>query len=261
MGEYYINYKSPSLEDVKQTLSAFVEQRNARLNLVPPEIHDNPKIEHRMGAVKKQSWLIFTKVCGKLSTTTDDNVPLLNSIAAYKSIYTAPQTTARNPIVDRDIVDTEYSLISTLSTLHNNPDVPYADLMELANNIVNLLALVHMRYKISLDSRNDYIIYMIRSTEGNDKMQYAKIINQYMEEIVHGCIRQAIAKSTTVADYAAITKIIDNLQEYVYQPATAIDDRANKKIAPEAILDHLRQLCVPPLDADASHDLRKRRYT
>lgn len=193
-------------------LKEFLKERELALN---PPLQSYEKISTKihpaamMFARKAQqaSGLISSAMGNSLNSQDSERAKLLDKLDGYIPIYTAPKSMRANDI-DKDIVQKEKELIDMLSGLEDSEindlqnNIPQngapqikapkniRTLLEATNKGIELLSLVHIRYKTSVVIEDDdtYFFNWFKSASAIDKETYYEIFASYMKNIFKKCL-------------------------------------------------------------------------
>lgn len=156
---------------------------------------------------------------------SDDNSELAKLKKNYKPAYIAPHD-AKNNQVDGEIKWLEKKIIIEKIKLLDAKNIN--GLLDIAQEGLKLLSLIHMRYSASLNDKNDYSYFGLTKTNtAIDKENYYKIFAFYMENIFNETLVTLFDLTKNNNDYGNIaaqaTNILQNLESY-YQDLNNQED-------------------------------------
>lgn len=183
-------------------LNNFLKERALALNLPVPQgetinVKMHPSTMTFVHATQMASRLWNNAFTYNSATENSESVKLLDKLEGYKAKYCAPKAVSIS-LVDAEIILQEKLIVRSLVQV-DRQDV--AGLLDTTQSAIKLLSLIHMRYKISLETKNDDTYFaFFKSVSLIDKENYYDIFSFYLENIFQHCLTPLLKLISPVPD-------------------------------------------------------------
>lgn len=195
-----------------------------------------------LGGAQKASGLIDSMYIPGITSYDEESAKLLDQLEGYTPKYTSPKS-ARVNSIDKDIALLEKNVMQAAEC---SSSITVKEMLQVANDGIKLLSVVHMRYKTSLDSKEESTYFgFFRSASSIDKSTYYEIFSFYMDNIFQNCLppllRLIIVRPDVYKDeLKGAVDAVNALEEFSHDISGVDSTSARRAVK---VLDGIKDLC------------------
>lgn len=184
---------------ISEEVKSFLQEREAALNPAPTpyetvSVKVHPATMMFIHEAQKVSQLAGCLHVGETTANTEERVRLLDKLEGYKPKFVSPKAAKPNSI-DADIALQEKRLMQCAEQVSQQS---VEELLQLTKDATKLLSMVYMRYKNSLNAKDEPSYFgWFKPASLTDKESYYEVFAFYMENIFHKCLVPLLRLTTS----------------------------------------------------------------